>query len=437
MRVGAAAVAVLFLAIYLPDIGHGFISDDFRWIVESRVESPADILALFSANVGFYRPVTSLAFAVDHALWGDNALGYGVTNLLSCLAAAAMLFAVARRLALPNVAALVAAAAWLLNFHGVNMAVLWLSGRTSILATLFSLSTAWAALGGRALLAGALALCAMLAKEEAVALPLLFSVFFVVDERRPRAAVKAVPIWIALIVYVALRLQSGAFWPGDAPSYYQFAFEPTLIARNVLEYADRAGTIFVAIAAALALATRTRWASLAPPERRVLTFAALWIAAMYGLTVFLPVRSSLYALLPSAGTALALGAIASSAWKHDSRRARIAAVVMLIAAIVLVPVYWLRNERWVGLAELSERSIRSVAVDAAGKSPGHVVLIDAPQERSNLTSAFGNLLPEAMVLRVGAGWSGEIVLPGAEPQRAADRSYRLENGSLAPIPAAR
>src|SRR5687767_13492322 len=107
MAVAAAALlATLFLVIYLPDVGHGFIADDFGWIAESRLGSVSDAIGLFTANVGFYRPVVSLSFALDHAIWGTNAFGYGLTNLALCLANAAMLFALARRLGLPVAAAL-------------------------------------------------------------------------------------------------------------------------------------------------------------------------------------------------------------------------------------------------------------------------------------------------------------------------------------------
>src|SRR5687767_13960721 len=239
----AAALAGAFLVIYLPDIGRGFISDDFRWIVESRAESIGDLIALLRANTGFYRPVVSWAFAADHALWGTNAFGYGVTNLLLCLATAGALFALARRFALPSSAALVVAGVWLFNFHAVNMALLWLSGRTALLVSLFSVGTAHAMLRGRFLLAGVLALLAMLSKEEAVALLALFSALAFLTERRARSLVRTLPLWAALGIYVALRLQSGAFWPASAPSYYQFSFSPALLGRNFLEYADRAGTL--------------------------------------------------------------------------------------------------------------------------------------------------------------------------------------------------
>jgi hypothetical protein len=434
----AAALATLFLAIYLPDIGHGFISDDFRWIVESRSASPADVLALFSRNLGFYRPMTSASFALDHALWGGgDAFGYASTNLALCLGAAAALFALARRLRLPAAAALVAAGAWLLNFHAVNMSVLWLSGRTALLAALFSLATAWAMFGGRFLLAGAFALCAMLSKEEAVALPALFSLFLAVDERTARGVAKSAPLWAALVVYLALRAQSEAFWPANAPAYYQFSFSPAVIARNVLEYADRAGTLFGALAMTLALVARLRWADVLEEERRVLTFSAIWIAALYGLTVFLPVRSSLYALLPSLGTALAVGVVAAAARRRQPARVRKTCVALIVLAVVLIPVYRVRNVRWVRIADLSEQVMQRIAADARGRPSGHVVLVDTPQERANFASAFGNLLPQALELRVGSGWTGELVNSPDERSREGDLQYYLADDVLQASPAAR
>src|SRR5215212_404286 len=101
-RMIGAALAMLaaFLLTYLPDVGHGFISDDFRWIVESRAAWPHDLLALFRANTGFYRPIVSMTFANDFAFWGTNAFGYGLTNVALCLLTAAGLIALARRLGL-------------------------------------------------------------------------------------------------------------------------------------------------------------------------------------------------------------------------------------------------------------------------------------------------------------------------------------------------
>ena len=431
----AAVILAIFLAIYLPDVGHGFISDDFRWIVESRLTSVADALGLFTSNTGFYRPLTSLSFAIDAAVWRGRAFGYGVTNLGLCLAAAGALFAFARQVALPAPAALLGAGVWMLNFHAINMAVLWLSGRTALLAAVFSLAAAWAFFRSRHAASGIFSFAAMLSKEEAIVLPALFSLHVVLGGRERLRPQTIAPLWIAFCVYAALRLQSGAFWPDDAPSFYRFSFAPALVGRNVLEYADRAGTVFAAVAALLVVLTRVRWHDVTGSERRVLGFAALWIAAMYALTVFLPVRSSLYALLPSLGSALVVSTVASAAYRRDPLRCRRAAVGLLVAAALLMPIYRARNTRWVELAELSERVLDRLAADVGSRPTGHIVLVDAPAERFNLAAAFGNLFPEAVQLRVGDGWTGELVSAPNEASGPADLIYRLSAGALERVPA--
>ena len=55
----AGVLCSAFLAIYLPDLGHGFLKDDFAWILSSRLERSGDLIALFTSNVGFYRPLVS------------------------------------------------------------------------------------------------------------------------------------------------------------------------------------------------------------------------------------------------------------------------------------------------------------------------------------------------------------------------------------------
>lgn len=158
------------LAIYGPGIGRGFIKDDFVWIAQNRTEGPADLLVPFLQAPDFYRPVVALSFAADWRLFGVEPLGYGLTNLALLLAAAVALGRLAVALGLPRGGAFAAAAVWSLNFHGINMALLWISGRTSLLATLFALLAAGAFVRQRPQAAG-WALLAMLSKEEAVLLP--------------------------------------------------------------------------------------------------------------------------------------------------------------------------------------------------------------------------------------------------------------------------
>ena len=425
-----------FLAIYLPDIGHGFISDDFRWIREGQFSTAADVVRIFQSNIGFYRPLVSLTFGVDAHLWGGQAFGYAVTNLLLWAMNALLLFVLARRLRLSSAAALVTTAVWALNFHAISMALLWLSGRTSLLAGAFGLAATLCVVSRDEdqprfrswVLAGVLSLLAMLCKEDAVVLPFFFMAWIGLTRShepagaRVSAVLSAWPAFVALAVYAVMRLGSGAFGPGDAPPYYQFTFAPSQIARNVLEYLDRGATVATIVVLVLAGAAR-RLRPIESSERRAILFGATWFAAWYLLTVFLPVRSSLYALVPSMGSALAAGAIADAVRRHVPRAFVRACTVLLVLACLAIPIHRSRNAQWVERAELSGRVIDRLAQAAtAHPEGGTIMLIDDPSTRG-LQRAFGTLFSDAVALGVGPQWHG--VLAAGTPEQDTVKDVRL------------
>jgi hypothetical protein len=435
-RLTVVLLLAAFLVIYLPDIGHGFIKDDFGMIESSRSADLAGAARLFTRNDGFYRPFVSVSFAFDDAIWRLNPFGYGLTNLLLSLAVAALIYALARRLELPAAAAVLAAAVWAFNFHGINMAVLWISGRSALLLALFALLATHAFLRGRPLVSGVFCLCAMFCKEEAILLPVLFTMLAMVEgtggtSPRLRAALaRTWPLFAMLPVYAALRVQSGAFDPTNAPPYYQFTSNPRVVLRNAAEFADRALTVSAAVI--LVIVARCGWPgpALSEAERRVRRFATVWIPTSYALTVFLPVRSSLYAVVPSIGACLVAGAFAAYAMRTKPQRFRQVAIALVALLVVLIPVYKSRNVRWVRLAEVSSHvvdTLRESVVPDAGER--RVVLIDNPGERFNLEAAFGGLLPAALRLNLGTDWTGEIVVTPAALRNAA-HLFRLENGGL-------
>src|SRR6185295_3930084 len=156
---------LVLAAVYLPDLGHGFTKDDFAWILSSRLGRFAEVPQLFLRQNGFYRPLVSLSFAASEPLFGLQPLAYGLTNFALALAAAAGLYAVARVQGLPWAGALLAASLWALNPHGIAVAILWISGRTSLLLTVFALGAAGALLRGRVGAAALLVGCALFSKE--------------------------------------------------------------------------------------------------------------------------------------------------------------------------------------------------------------------------------------------------------------------------------
>jgi hypothetical protein len=176
-RLALLALVAAFAAIYLPDLGHGFVRDDFEWIESSRIASPVDVVRILTQQPGFYRPLVSLTFSVDHAIWGLDPHGYAATNVALFSLAAVLIYRLARTLELPPAAAVLAAALWAFDIHAPRMALLWISGRTALLLCIFALATADAVLRKRYKTAGIWCLLALLSKEEAALLPAMLTVF--------------------------------------------------------------------------------------------------------------------------------------------------------------------------------------------------------------------------------------------------------------------
>ena len=437
--IALTAGAVAVCAIYLPDLGHGFLRDDFRWIRVGHLGSASDVVRVFASEVGFYRPLVLASFGLEHALFGLAPFPYGLTNLLLLFACAGLLVRLSRALRLTPVAAVAAALIWMLNFHAVSMALLWFSGRTALFLALFGLLAALSTIAGRRWWAAGWCLLALLSKEEAVVFPFVLAAWTWYSTERDtavparRTAHQSWPMFAALALYAVLRIHSGAFGPATAPSYYQFTTSIPLLLRNVGEYFDRACTVSVAVGL-IAFAVCRHRLSLTTAETRACAFGALWLVCGFAITVFLPVRSDLYALAPSLGAALAAGVVIQWAERVEPARMRRTLTVLAVLPFVLIPVYRARNVRWVAPANISARVVSDLERDAATLPAGaQVVLVDDPSAGRPLQNAFGGLLPDAMTIVIGRGVTGTLVDEMAQvPASAgsAEAIYAFRAGTL-------
>ena len=404
MKAAAGVLAAAFALVYLPHVGHGFIKDDFAWIYHGHLNGAQSLGNILLGSVGFYRPIVTLSFGLNEALFGTWSLGYGLFNFALAAGCGAMLYAVSRALGLTAASALFAAAVWAFNFHGINMAVLWLSGRTALLLTLFSLLTAWMVLHRRPLSAFLFALLALGSKEEAVVLPLICAVLSLTTPplvpgwrvRLTAIARAASPALAALIVYAVLRMQSGAITPQNAPSFYRLEVGPQVFLDNVLQYFDRSATWAIAVLLLLAVYFR-QVPRLSSSHPRVLWVGVMWWIAGFALTIWLPVRSSLYAVFPSIGVALIAAAIAEGLFdKAPAATRRRAAIAGIVLPLLLLPVYWSRNMRWVELADLSAATFAAIS-DEASTIPANTLieLRDDRSTRASFQNTFGTLYPKA------------------------------------------
>lgn len=445
LAVGLLATA--FAAIYIPDVGHGFVKDDFVWIARSRIRSLTDVVAIFGAPTGFFRPVVSLSFAANAAVCGVAPLCYGLTNLALAAGCAVAIGWLAVSLGLRRGAAVAAGAIWAFNVHGINMATLWISGRTSLLLTLLALLAAAAFVRGRYVAAAALALAAMGSKEEAVALPAIVIGWAILvrhaDDTRERGSPRAsgaVLLVLATVIYASLRAFSGAFTPGSAPGFYRLGFTLGRVVSNVAPYADRSLTVAAGVCLLYWIVARPRTVALAAPERRAALLGGLWAIGGFALTIFLPIRSSLYACFPSAGIAIAAGAWLSAAWRPVSSAGRTRAIAagLVLPFVLWWPVYRARNTRLVREAELSRHALAAIADLTDGRPrPMAIVLEDDPTARPALDTAFGTLAQEAVGLIVGPGVRVAIHPPptdaslaGLESIATPDAVLQLQDGAL-------
>jgi hypothetical protein len=118
---GAVLLSLLVVAAFARSLGGGFVWDDQRFIAENpAVVSPASWLAFFTDPTtadtfgarGILRPMRTLEFALDHALFGLSPAAFRIHSLLWHLAASVALLSVLRRLLPDPRAALVAAVFW-------------------------------------------------------------------------------------------------------------------------------------------------------------------------------------------------------------------------------------------------------------------------------------------------------------------------------------
>lgn len=135
--IGAAFV------LYWPALNTFFLSDDFSLIHAVRENGP---LGVWTSGQQFWRPLISLSLFCDDQVWGLNATGYHLTNILAHVLNAVLVSCIALLLLRswgiqsPDKVAFLAGALFLaLPSHAE--AVTWVSGRTDVIAACFALAS--------------------------------------------------------------------------------------------------------------------------------------------------------------------------------------------------------------------------------------------------------------------------------------------------------
>ncbi len=221
------ALLALALIPHTPSLDADFTFDDFAFVADNAsLRSLPQALDVFvgpfppeDPSRGLFRPLTALSYALDIALLGDDPSGLHLSNLLHYWVCCLLFFMVARRyLPSPSTAL---AAALLFALHPVHCeAVDSITGRSELLALLFSLAALLLFLRAldlagprrRALLAGALVAyaAAALSKETGLMLPAILVGHLLLFHRRGQTGRLRItlPFWALIPAYLLLRAQA-------------------------------------------------------------------------------------------------------------------------------------------------------------------------------------------------------------------------------------
>lgn len=234
----AAAVALAALALYSGTLRNGFVYDDLV-IVENNpgMREPANIPRLLTpryfhiSGERTFRPLNTLTYITDMAVWNGRAAGFHFTNMALHTACAALLFFVILRLTRERLPAMLGAL--LFAAHPLNTeAVSAISFREDMLALLFTLAgliayARWregsAGRGAGLAALAAASLIGLAGKESAAILPLAIAAYDWIAypdekfaERARRMAPAVAAVGVACAAFFALYLYLGRFSGGGA-----------------------------------------------------------------------------------------------------------------------------------------------------------------------------------------------------------------------------
>ena len=145
----AVVLALITFGIYGAALQTDFVAGDRQFILKN--EMAADVVTALQSFITdywgtlggesfvYYRPLTVLTHCLDTNLWGYSPVGHHLTNIVLHTLVTLLVFAFFLQL-LPGRPLLCCGAAMLFGLHPIHThSVIYVVGRTDVLATLFSL----------------------------------------------------------------------------------------------------------------------------------------------------------------------------------------------------------------------------------------------------------------------------------------------------------
>lgn len=392
--VSLVILVLLASALFLPNMGRGFIHDDFRFLSSAAFDPLWE--GLLTAKGGpFYAPLTWLTFRLEWGLWGQNAFLSASINLLLHIVNVLLVFHFGRYLFKSDDAALIAALAFCVLIPSSVWAVMWIGTRAHLLTSAFYIGTLYAVFWwtrtGRSLAflaAVILGVLAMFSKEAGITVIAAVGVTLTYERlgsghKKTKASLLLLSLLSLFgIAYILLRSSSGAvtvsFGGGDWYSY-----DPSIgtALDNIRAFGWRTfgwmGIFF--IGAVVGQVISKRKVTFKDIRLMDLMFPiAVWAIAIAPVILIVG-RSGIYTYLPGAFTSLLLAYLVAGVLKTDQSDAkrpylRLAPVAVLLLVFAMFVVG--QSRKWRSMAETSTELLAQMKLQVPSVESNSAIVIE-------------------------------------------------------------
>ena len=351
---------------------------------------------LTHAAWGTYAPLARITFKIDWTLWGLQPFPPAAENLALHIANTVLLYWLALRLWRSEPAAWWTGLGFALLFPANIWAVMWISTRAHLLATLFYLAamhaTLWYVRTERYRQLAPVAIIgfaglSMFSKETGVTVVGALAALLWYEQRqwgRKYLSLANAALFVGLLIllttYLSLRAQSGAFAMMSDHPWYGYALAPSVFFENLLRYGWRTYGLLGIAAGAIAASLSFR--GLRPRLNAVTKYdfylSVLLFSVALAPVVLLRGRSGIYSYLPGIGAALLLGAVVRSLYASLPRaaaRSRLAPIPILFVVAVSAAFTVGQSSRWVRMAETNMAVLQQITAQHPQPAPNTFVVL--------------------------------------------------------------
>ncbi len=218
----ALGVVAFTLIVFLPSLQNDFVNwDDPDYILENEYVqeiNKENIVHIATRPVAYnYHPLTMYSLMLDYSIWGKNAFGYHLMNLIFHLLNTLLIFYFAYLLSRGRVE-IALITALLFGIHPMHVeSVAWISERKDVLYVFFMTASFiaylqylrkqnWSYYGGAVVLAA----LSMFSKPAAVVIPLLLICidFYLKRKVRPKILIDKIPFFVLALIFGFMTIEA-------------------------------------------------------------------------------------------------------------------------------------------------------------------------------------------------------------------------------------